>query len=101
MSFQLAIPRTAGGELEITLDIGQTLFVLGANGTGKSSLMQRVNRIHTNNARWVSAHRQNWFESDSINLSPQAKRETEQSIRNFDVNDQASDKYRDLRTCRS
>jgi len=65
------------------------LFVLGANGTGKSSLMQRLNKLHQKNARWISAHRQNWFESDSVNLSPQTKREFETYIGNFDTENAA------------
>jgi hypothetical protein len=51
--------------------------------------MQSVNSTHRTNARWVSAHRQNWFDSDTINLSPQGKRDTERSIRSFDTEDQA------------
>ena len=58
-------------------------FVLGANGTGKSSLMQRLNKSHPKDTRWISAHRQNWFGSESISLSPQQKRDTETNIRDF------------------
>ncbi len=85
MPFEINIPKPGAASLQFTIDVGETLFVLGANGTGKSTLMQSLNRTHGNNARWVSAHRQNWFDSDSIDLSPQGKRNTEQSIRNFDI----------------
>src|SRR5436309_2564302 len=101
MPFHLAIPAPDGSQVDITLDVEQTLFVLGANGTGKSNLMQSLNKLHQGTARWVSAHRQNWFESDSINLSPQSKRDHEQSIRSFDVHDQAArwkDPYASQRT---
>lgn len=89
MPFQLTIPTPGGAPVDVTLDVGQTLFVLGANGTGKSSLMQRLNRVHGANTRWVSAHRQNWFDSDSINLSPQSKRDHAQNIRNYDFEETA------------
>jgi len=85
MLFQLNIPKIGATTLDVSLEVGQTLFVLGANGTGKSSLMQRLNRNHSNSARWISAHRQSWFESESISLSPQQKRQTETSIRDTDV----------------
>jgi ABC-type transport system involved in cytochrome bd biosynthesis fused ATPase/permease subunit len=46
MSFNLAIPKPDGSSLAITLGVGQCIFVLGANGTGKSSLMQRLYTAH-------------------------------------------------------
>ena len=85
MPFQLSIPESGGTPMEVTLEAGEILFVLGANGTGKSSLMQRLNKSHLKDARWISAHRQNWFGSDSINLSPQQKRDTERDMRHTDA----------------
>ena len=85
MAFQIKIPGIVGAPLEITLEVGEILFVLGANGTGKSSLMQRLNKGHTKDSRWISAHRQNWFGSESINLSPHEKRQAEQQIRTYDI----------------
>jgi len=81
-----SIPKTAGQPLQFEFNTGEILFVLGANGTGKSSLMQRFNREHHRNARWISAHRQNWFESEAISLSPQQKRQTEGQINSYDTN---------------
>src|SRR5436190_14830150 len=100
MPFEVNVPRVGAEPLQFALNIGETLFVLGANGTGKSSLMQRLNRVHGANTRWVSAHRQNWFDSDSINLSPQSKREHEQHIRSYDFNEHARwrDQYASQRT---
>jgi ABC-type cobalamin/Fe3+-siderophores transport system ATPase subunit len=89
MPFQLNIPAISGTALQFTLEVGQILFVLGANGTGKSSLMQRLNKGHRTDARWISAHRQSWFGSDSINLSPQQKRETEKNMHNADLQSQS------------
>jgi len=85
----LAIPKTLGQPLQLELNTGDVLFVLGANGTGKSSLMQKFNRDHHQNARWISAHRQNWFASEEISLSAQQKRQIENQIRNTQ-NDPAS-----------
>ena len=43
MTFNLSFPTEAGDVHPLQLDVGETLFVLGANGTGKSSLMFRFN----------------------------------------------------------
>jgi energy-coupling factor transporter ATP-binding protein EcfA2 len=77
-----SVPITAGGKLEFDFNTGDVLFVLGANGTGKSSLMHECNRLYHTHSRWLSAHRQNWFESEAINLSPQGKRHVETSNHN-------------------
>lgn len=39
MPIDLSVPRQNAASLQASLDNGQCLFVLGANGTGKSSLM--------------------------------------------------------------
>jgi ABC-type lipoprotein export system ATPase subunit len=85
MLFNLTIPELDGSPLEVTLGIGQCVFVLGANGTGKSSLMQKFYTAHHPNAQRISAHRQTWFASSSITLSPAQKRDTENSILNSDT----------------
>jgi ABC-type cobalamin/Fe3+-siderophores transport system ATPase subunit len=69
--------------------LGETLFILGANGTGKSSLMQWLYNPHHANARRISAHRQTWFSSNAMNLSPYQKRQLESSIQGGDTSQQA------------
>ena len=88
MFFDLNIPRTTGEPLNLTINVGQNLFIMGANGTGKSSLMQHLYMFHDshNNARWISAHRQTWFSSNTMDFSSQQKREIETYIRNVDRN---------------
>lgn len=93
MTFNLSFPTEVGQEHPLRLDIGETLFVLGANGTGKSSLMFRFNAQNHGRARKVSAHRQTWMQSDALDLTPSNKLQTEQNIRNQDQNDQS--RYRD------
>jgi ABC-type cobalamin/Fe3+-siderophores transport system ATPase subunit len=85
MSFSFTIPEPNGSSLTVTLDIGQCIFVLGANGTGKSSLMYRLYGAHRGKAQRISAHRQTWFSSSSITLSPAQKRSTETNISNSDA----------------
>ena len=95
MTFSLAIPHTSGSVIDLTVNPGQSVFVLGANGTGKSSLMQRFYASHFGSARRISAHRQTWFSSNAITLSPQQKRDYESSILSNDTSPEArwSDNY--------
>jgi ABC-type molybdenum transport system ATPase subunit/photorepair protein PhrA len=79
--FDLTIPLSVGEPLNLIINLGETLFILGANGTGKSSLMQWLYSPHHANARRISAHRQTWFSSNTMNLSPQQKRDFENNIR--------------------
>ena len=37
---ELTIPRTSGDPLTISVEVGAQLYVVGANGTGKSALFQ-------------------------------------------------------------
>jgi ABC-type cobalamin/Fe3+-siderophores transport system ATPase subunit len=86
MPFNLTIPRSTGAPLCVTVGEGDILFVLGANGTGKSSLMQQFFIVNHSNAHRISAHRQTWFHSHAGSLSPLQKRQTEQYIRSQDIN---------------
>lgn len=85
MQFNLTIPRPRRESLDLTINLGETLFILGANGTGKSSLMQWLYKPHYTNARRISAHRQTWFSSNAMDLSPYQKRQFETSIRGGDT----------------
>ncbi|MEH2078530.1 MAG: AAA family ATPase [Nostoc sp.] len=86
MTFDLTIPRSAGEPLNLTVSVGEKLFILGANGTGKSSLMQQLYTPHYANARRISAHRQNWFSSNAMDLSPKQKQDYESNMRSGDTN---------------
>lgn len=85
MSYNLTIPQNNGVPLAITVSMGECLFILGANGTGKSSLMQKIYSLYKDDAQRITAHRQTWFSSGEINVSPEQKRSTENAIRNQDT----------------
>ncbi|MEH2047539.1 MAG: ATP-binding cassette domain-containing protein [Nostoc sp.] len=85
MTFNLTIPRSVGEPLNLTVSVGENLFILGANGTGKSSLMQQLYTPHHANARRISAHRQNWFSSNAMDLSPKQKQDYESHMRSVDT----------------
>ncbi len=83
-NFHLPISRL-DDDLILDLQSGQSLFVLGANGTGKSSLLQRF-LAHTGgaNARRISASRQTWFQSSTLEFTPSQKQSYEQQAQNWD-----------------
>ncbi len=93
MSFKLTIPSPNNDGQHLILEAGELLFVLGANGTGKSSLMYHFNNQHRGSARKISAHRQTWMNSDALDMTPSAKVQTEKHIQNDDRTIQS--RYRD------
>jgi len=57
MPFQLSLAQTGASQpLSLALNAGEILFVLGANGTGKSSLMYTLFVQHAGVAKRVVAH---------------------------------------------
>lgn len=84
MPFQLTVPVTRGPALDIDLDFGQILFVLGANGTGKSGLLQRFYIANVAAGLRLSAHRQNWFEADTLAVTAAHRQQLSQSIQMWD-----------------
>ena len=84
MTFNFSVPTPAGIPLDFAAGIGDVIFVLGANGTGKSSLIQKFSTMHQGHTRRISAHRQTWFDSNAMNLSARGRKEAEQRIVSLD-----------------
>ena len=86
----LSIPRNSGQPLQIALKPNDRLFIVGANGSGKSALIQYL--VSSNRGmpiKRISAHRQTWFPSGSIDLTPQRRKEFDHQNPNLEVQDQA------------
>ena len=65
------IPRMSGQLLQVPLEVGDRLFIVGTNGSGKSALIQDfVSSRRDEKIRRLSAHRKTWLESGSIDLTP-------------------------------
>ena len=74
------IPRISGNPnpIEITIKDGFQLFIVGANGSGKSALIQRfVSENSGKKVKRISAHRQTWFNSGSIDFTPESRQRYE------------------------
>ena len=93
MIFNLQFPAQDNEVSQIQLEAGEMLFVLGANGTGKSSLMYYIAQQNRNTMRKISAHRQTWMNSDALDMTPSTKVETERQIQNEDHHQRS--RYRD------
>ena len=69
------IPRISGEPLSIPLQSGDRLFIVGPNGSGKSALIQHlVSDGKDQNIRRISAHRQTWLGSGSLDLTPLSRK---------------------------
>ena len=84
--YSFRIQTSNNGELSIPLIEGKSVFVLGANGVGKSTLMHNLFQQNFNHSKRILAHRQTWFSSNSMNMTASAKRQTEQQIKSLDNN---------------
>lgn len=85
MSFSLSIPTNNElSALSLTVSAGQMLFILGANGTGKSSLMQAFASSATNKSRRITAHRQTWFRSGSPEFTGKQRADYGRDMLNYD-----------------
>lgn len=82
---KLTIPRPSGDPLTISVEVGQQLYVVGANGTGKSALFQHwVTSVGGPNVKRIAAHRQTWFESGNLDFTARRRRDFETNVRSWD-----------------
>ena len=82
---KLNIPRINEEPLPLTLENGDQLFVVGANGSGKSALLQHwTSSDYEGKTSRISAHRRTWFESGGINLTPAGRQEFDRDNRNME-----------------
>ena len=84
-SFDITIKDIKGRDFTLELQSGEVYFVLGANGTGKSSLISRWFSHHSEIAKKISAHRQTWFTTNTLNITSSKRSDLEMGIRTRDL----------------
>jgi ABC-type cobalamin/Fe3+-siderophores transport system ATPase subunit len=87
--FQFDIPSVLGDPIVFSIGVGDVLYLLGANGTGKSSLVSRLFAQYRHNGKRISAHRQTWFESNTLDMTARNRQELENNTRSQDAQPQA------------
>ncbi len=78
--FNLTYPVAEGQHEAKTISSGELTFLVGANGTGKSTLMHRFATLNQGKFRRITAHRQVWFHSNTMDLTPQGRHDHERSM---------------------
>ena len=82
---ELTIPKASGDPLAISVEVGEQLYVVGANGTGKSALFQHwVTSVGGPNVKRIAAHRQTWFASGNLDFTARSRRDFETNVRSWD-----------------
>ena len=86
----LTIPKTSGEPLTIPLEVGEQLYVVGANGTGKSALFQHwVSSMGVSAVKRIAAHRQTWLRSGNLDFTAQSRKQFEQDRMHWDSQEDA------------
>lgn len=82
---KLTIPNASDDPLSISIEIGEQLYVVGANGTGKSALFQYwVTSVGSPPIKRVAAHRQTWFQSGDLDFTARSRRQFESNVMSWE-----------------
>ncbi len=73
MTFNSQITLVDQTQFNLPINIGNPMFILGANGTGKSSLMRSLCSLNQHVASVMSGHRQVWLDSNIISITASQK----------------------------
>ena len=88
------IPRISNHPINLTIENGDQLFIIGRNGSGKSALIQHFfASLPSDRVKWIPAHRQLWSESGRLDLTPASRQEYEEQMSNHNRSPQA--RYKD------
>ena len=84
MTLPIQIP-TAGEPIVVELSqVENKLFMLGANGTGKSALLHHIYQQHSQQAHKVAAYRQTYLASGTLDMSGSQYRAATNNLRQWD-----------------
>ena len=87
---ELNIPTISGDSIQLSLGAGDRIFIVGANGSGKSALIQHfVSSNNAINVRRVPAHRQTSFHSDSIDITLETRLNLQEEFHKEEQREQA------------
>lgn len=83
VGFKLSIPEFDGlNNRVIEIKPGELMYVVGANGSGKSGLLHLFHRAHSE-SEMLTAQRNSYFQTDTVNYQPNQVTDYEQRSRSF------------------
>ena len=84
------VPKISKQSLSISIKNGDCLFLIGANGSGKSALIQHFVSSHSQDKiKRITAHRQTAFDSERPTFTYADRHQFDQQIRNWDIRSDA------------
>jgi ABC-type lipoprotein export system ATPase subunit len=90
-----------GAQTAIELTDGTAVFVVGANGSGKSALITQLSKsTGALKVTRIAAHRQSWLNSSSVDLTLKTRKQLQTNIESRDQRDESrwKDDYAEPRT---
>ncbi|MED5546026.1 MAG: AAA family ATPase [Pseudomonadota bacterium] len=72
---EFSVPGPAQSTISLTVDAGRPLFIVGRNGTGKSALMNWLQRKSQLNTSYLPGSRTALFDGESLSLTPNSRRD--------------------------
>lgn len=84
--FRISFSKLDSSQMAIDVENGGVLFVVGANGAGKSALMHQIYTQHRGNCRRILAHRKTWLRSNRVELTAFSKKQSENQMSQQDIN---------------
>lgn len=88
----LSVSSTSGS-LSIQMGKGEVLFIVGANGVGKSALAHKIYTQNPNGSKRISANRRVTLKSNSSGINSSSRTQLDKSIEQGDLN--TSSRYTD------
>jgi len=80
----LQLNKTGSGNVSIDVNNGDVVFLIGSNGSGKSSLVNHFYRqLPDNHVKIINAHRQNWFNESVIDMTGSEMETINQSNKHY------------------
>ncbi|WP_068306238.1 AAA family ATPase [Pararhodobacter sp. CCB-MM2] len=78
-------------EITLPVSVGDRIFLLGSNGTGKSSFLQSLMKWPStgNSVIRVAAHRQMWTQSGAMKMTAASRQEHEQNLVHWERQEKA------------
>lgn len=80
----IGIPTTGGLPINVNVRTGGVVFLVGANGTGKSALIHHLKQPFGERAVYMPGSRPSYFDADSLSMTLAARKQLTQNLFGWD-----------------